>query len=78
MEAKFKIGDRIIVKESIKIYTHPQHKGQPFDIQGLEGEVVDILFTWQERPISPNYPYQVQLNPRLKVHLGEYEIAPIS
>jgi len=69
-----KVGDRISVKESIKVFNHPNHKGEAFDIQGLEGEIVAVITEWHGRPISPNYPFQIQLGEKFKVHLGDHEI----
>ncbi|AFY72457.1 Ferredoxin thioredoxin reductase variable alpha chain [Synechococcus sp. PCC 7502] len=69
-----KVGDRISVVESIKVYHHPSHKGEAFDIQGLEGEIIAIITEWHGRPISPNYPYEVKLGDKFKVHLGSHEI----
>ncbi len=73
-----KVGDRISVKESIKIYTNPSCKGEAFDIKGLEGEIVAVITEWHGRPISPNYPYQVKLGDKFKVHLGDYEMEAIA
>ena len=42
-ERVMQIGDRVRVVTSVIVYHHPQHKKQPFDLQGLEGEIVDIL-----------------------------------
>jgi Ferredoxin thioredoxin reductase variable alpha chain len=69
-----KVGDRVVVKESIQVYHHPEHKAQAFDIKGIEGEIVSIINDWQGRPISPNYPYQVKLGDKFKTHLADYEI----
>jgi hypothetical protein len=69
-----KIGDRVRVTKSIKVYTHPEHRGEAFDIEGMEGEIINIITDWHGRPISPNYPIQVQLGKKFKVHLGEPEL----
>jgi len=42
-----KVGDRIRVKESIIVYHHPENRNQPFDIKGLEGEVVGFANEWR-------------------------------
>jgi hypothetical protein len=73
-----KVGDRISVNQSIKVYNHPTSKGTAFDIKDSQGEIVAIITEWQGRPISPNYPYQVQLGDKFKVHLGEHEIELIT
>jgi Ferredoxin thioredoxin reductase variable alpha chain len=76
------IGSHVRVKNSVIVYTHPEHKSQPFDIQGLEGVVEAVFFEVQGRPISANYPYRVKFLPRFKAHLGEEELelieAPIA
>jgi hypothetical protein len=73
-----KAGDRIRVKESIKVYHHPEHKGTAFDIKGLDGEIIQVIGDWQGRPISPNYPFEVKLGAKFKAHLSEHEVEVIS
>jgi hypothetical protein len=73
-----KVGDRISVTQSIKVYNHPTSKGIAFDIKDCQGQIVAVITEWQGRPISPNYPYQVQLGDKFKVHLGEHEIELIA
>ncbi len=68
------IGDRVRVKASVMVYTHPEHRNQPFDICGTEGEVSNILNDWQGRVISPNYPYVVKFGKKFQVHLQESEL----
>ena len=55
-----KVGDRVRVIESVVVYHHPEHKGEAFDIKGLEGEVVAIVTEWKERPVSANLPIKVK------------------
>lgn len=69
-----KIGDRIRVTQNIVVYHHPQHRNQPFNLQGLEGEAIDILENWRGRDISPNFPVKVKFDSRFKAHLGHHEI----
>ncbi|MFB2878929.1 ferredoxin-thioredoxin reductase variable chain [Floridanema aerugineum] len=69
-----KIGDRIRVKQSVIVYHHPQHKGQPFDVKGLEGEIVAIIHEWQGRPVSANLPVQVKFDKKFKAHFRENEV----
>jgi len=59
-----KVGDRIRVKESIIVY-HPESRNQPFDIMGLEGEVVGLL-TNGEQTISANLPVYVQFSKKFR------------
>ncbi|AFZ53803.1 ferredoxin-thioredoxin reductase variable chain [Cyanobacterium aponinum AL20118] len=69
-----KIGDRVKVKESVIVYHHPEHKKEPFDIKGMEGELIKIVTEWQGRPVSANFPYLVQFSKKFKAHLREEEI----
>ncbi|WP_041555046.1 ferredoxin-thioredoxin reductase variable chain [Nostoc sp. PCC 7524] len=69
-----KVGDRVRVKESVVVYHHPEHRGEAFDIKGIEGEIVEIVTQWQGRPVSANLPFLVQVSKKFKVHLRENEI----
>lgn len=69
-----KIGDRVRIISSINVYHHPEHRGQAFDIKDLEGEIVHIMEDWHGRTISPNYPIQIKLGNKFKVHLGMNEL----
>ena len=73
-----KVGDRIRVKESIIVYHHPEHRSQPFDIKGLEAEVVGFANEWRGKPISANLPVCVQFSKKFKAHLRENEIEVLS
>lgn len=73
-----KVGDRIRVKESVIVYHHPEHRNQPFDIKGLEGDVLGIVNEWHGRPVSANLPVYVQFSKKFKAHLRENEVEPIS
>lgn len=68
------VGARIRVIESVVIYHHPEHRSQPLDIKGQEGEVLAIVTEWRGRPVSANFPILVKFSPKLKVHLQEFEI----
>ena len=52
-------GDRVSVTSSVVVYTHPEHRGQPFDLEGQEGQVVNVINDWKGRPISPTLPVVV-------------------
>ncbi|HEY9296969.1 MAG TPA: ferredoxin-thioredoxin reductase variable chain [Phormidium sp.] len=69
-----KIGDRIRVKQSVIVYHHPEHRGQPFDIEGLEGEIIAIIREWQGRPVSANFPVMVKFDKKFKAHFRENEV----
>ena len=72
-----KVGDRVRVTNSILVYHHPQHKSEPLNLQGLEGNIINILNDWQGRVISPNLPVIVEFEQKFKVHLRENEIEVI-
>lgn len=69
-----KTGDRIRVNKSVVVYIHPEHRGQPFDIQGHEGEIKAIVTEWNGRPVSANFPVLVQFSQKFKAHLREDEL----
>jgi hypothetical protein len=73
-----KVGDRVRVIQSVIVYHHPNHKKQPFDIKGMEGEVTAIVTDWQGRPISPNLPILVQFDKPFKAHFRESELEIVS
>ncbi len=72
-----KIGDRVRVIESVVVYHHPQNKKKPFDLKGMEGEIINIYTDWQGRPISPNLPIVVQFDKKFKAHFRENELEVI-
>ena len=72
------IGDRVRVAQSVVVYHHPEHKKQPFDIKGLEGEVVGFANRWKDKPISANFPILVRFLPKFQAHLREDELEAIS
>ncbi|MBW4650447.1 MAG: ferredoxin-thioredoxin reductase variable chain [Kastovskya adunca ATA6-11-RM4] len=69
-----KVGDRVRVTTSVIVYTHPEHRGQPFDAQGSEGEVIGIATEWHGRPVSANLPVQVRFSKKFKAHFREDEL----
>jgi hypothetical protein len=73
-----KVGDRVRIKESIQVYHHPEHKAKAFNIQAMEGEIINIIHDWQGRPISPNYPIEVKLGEKFKMHLADHELELVS
>ena len=66
-------GDQVKVSSSVVVFHHPQHRGQAFDLNGQEGEVVTVLNDWKGRPISPTLPVVVAFG-KLKVHLRADEL----
>lgn len=74
----FPVGSRVRVAASVVVYHHPEHRNQPFDIKGQEGELVGIVREWQGRPVSANFPYLVKFSPKFRAHLQEHEIEAIT
>jgi hypothetical protein len=72
-----KIGDRVRVKESVIVYHYPKQKKQPFDLKGMEGEVIAIMTEHQGRPISPNLPIVVKFDKKFKAHFQQHELETI-
>ena len=68
------VGDRVRVKETTIIYHHPEHRNEPFDLKGMEGEIIGIASEWHGKPISANFPLQVKFTPKFKAHLREVEL----
>lgn len=69
-----KAGDRVRVTTSVVVYHHPQHRQQPYDIKGMEGEIIEIVTQWQGRPISANLPILVQFDKKFKAHFRDNEL----
>jgi hypothetical protein len=67
-----KIGDRIRIKKSVMVYHHPSSLSEkkPFDIQGMEGEIVDII----GKPVTATLPIKVKFDKKFSAHLQEDEI----
>ena len=63
------------VSHSVVVYNHPQHRGTAFDMQGQQGEVVQVLTEWKGRPISPTLPVVVAFG-RFKAHFRADELSP--
>lgn len=62
------------VCRSVVVFTHPEHRGQPFDMEGQEGEVLQLLNDWKGRPISPTLPVLVAFG-RFRAHFREDELS---
>ncbi|MEI6428293.1 MAG: ferredoxin-thioredoxin reductase variable chain [Pseudanabaena sp. ELA607] len=78
MSVAMTVGTRVRIKSPLNVYHHPEHKGEAFNVEGLEGEIVAIHTTWKDRPISPNYPYEVRFMPKFVVHVGDHELEAIA
>jgi Ferredoxin thioredoxin reductase variable alpha chain len=66
-------GDQVVVSESVVVFNHPQHRGEAFDLQGQQGEVVQVLNDWKGRPISPTLPVVVAFG-RFRAHFRSDEL----
>lgn len=73
-----KVGDRVKVSQSVTVYHHPEHRNQPFDIKGEEGEVFQIIEELDGKPISANLPVVVKFGKKFRAHLREDELEVIS
>ena len=72
-----KVGDRVRVQASVVVYHNPQSKNKPFDVKGLEGEVISFATAWQGRPVSANLPVVVQFDKKFRAHFQEPELEVI-
>jgi hypothetical protein len=73
-----KIGDRIRVNQSVIVYHHPEHRNQPFDLKGEEGDILQIIHELDGKPISANLPVLVKFGKKFRAHLREDEVEVIS
>ena len=69
-------GDQVRVSSNVVVFTHPEHRGAAFDLQGQQGEVVQVLEDWKGRPISPNLPVIVAFG-RFRAHFRAEELSPL-
>jgi len=70
-------GDKVKVSSSVVVFHHPQHRGQAFDLEGQEGEVVSVLESWKGRPISPTLPVVVAFG-KFKAHMRSDELSALA
>ena len=68
-----KIGDRIRVTTSVIVYNHPQHRQEAFNLNGLEGEIENVI----DPAISASLPVKVRFEKRYAAHLRASEIEVI-
>lgn len=74
----FSVGNRVRVTQSVIVYHHPEHRNQPFDMEGQEGEVLGIVREWQGRPVSANLPYLVKFGGKFRAHFQANELELVS
>lgn len=72
------VGNRVRVTKSVVVYHHPEHRNQPFDLKGQEGEVIQVVREWHNRPVSANFPFVVKFGSKFRAHLqaNELEVTP--
>lgn len=70
-------GDQVKVSQRVVVYTHPEHRGQAFDLQGQEGVVFQVLHDWKGRPIIPTLPVVVAFG-RYKAHFRSDELEALN
>lgn len=69
-------GDQVKVNQSVVVFNHPQHRGEPFDMVGQEGEIVTVLSEWKGRPISPTLPVIVMFG-KFRAHFRSEELSTL-
>jgi hypothetical protein len=69
-------GDRVNVSSSVVVFTHPNHRGQPFDLQGQQGEVVSVIDGWKGQPVSPTLPVVVAFG-KFRAHFRADELTMV-
>ncbi|MCP9771298.1 ferredoxin-thioredoxin reductase variable chain [Synechococcus sp. Tobar12-5m-g] len=70
-------GEQVRVSQSVVVFTHPEHRGEPFDLQGQQGEVHQVLDDWKGRPISPTLPVIVAFG-RFRAHFRADELEAVT
>ncbi|TWB95079.1 ferredoxin thioredoxin reductase variable alpha subunit [Synechococcus sp. Ace-Pa] len=66
-------GEQVKVSQSVVVFTHPEHRGKPFDLLGQQGEVFRVLDDWKGRPISPTLPVIVAFG-KFRAHFRADEL----
>jgi hypothetical protein len=69
-------GDQVKVCRSVVVYNHPQHRGVGFDLEGQQGEVLQVIEDWKGRPISPTLPVVVAFG-KFRAHFRPDELATV-
>ncbi|MFN9934423.1 MAG: ferredoxin-thioredoxin reductase variable chain [Cyanobacteriota bacterium] len=69
-------GDRVKVCRSVVVFNHPQHRNSNFDLEGQEGEVLNVLTDWKGRPISPTLPVVVAFG-KYRAHFRADELEAV-
>ena len=61
------------VSRSVVVYNHPSHRNSAHDLEGEEGEVLNVLHEWKGRPISPTLPVVVAFG-KFRAHFRDDEL----
>lgn len=69
-------GDPVKVGQSVVVYTHPEHRGEAFDLEGQQGLVHQVLNDWKGRPISPTLPIVVAFG-KYRAHFRPEELTAV-
>ncbi len=69
-------GDLVTVSSNVIVYTHPEHRGEPFDLQGQQGEVVTVIDGWKGRPVSATLPVIVAFG-KFRAHFRADELTKV-
>ncbi|MEI6029546.1 MAG: ferredoxin-thioredoxin reductase variable chain [Synechococcaceae cyanobacterium ELA739] len=69
-------GDPVKVDQSVVVFTHPEHRGEAFDLLGQEGVVHQVLDSWKGRPISPTLPIVVAFG-KYRAHFRPEELTAL-
>jgi hypothetical protein len=73
----FSVGDKVRVKDSVVVYHHPAHRNQAFDLNGQEGEVLEVIKELNGKPISANFPFLVKFDTKFRAHLQAHELEKV-
>jgi hypothetical protein len=66
----------VTVSSSVIVFTHPAHRGLPFEMRGQEGEVVSVIDGWKGRTVSPTLPVVVAFG-KFRAHFRPDELTKL-
>ncbi|MCS5692135.1 ferredoxin-thioredoxin reductase variable chain [Cyanobium sp. FGCU-6] len=69
-------GDQVKVSRSVVVFNHPEHRNAAFDLEGQQGEVLNVLNDWKGRPISPTLPVVVAFG-KYRAHFRSDELEAV-
>jgi hypothetical protein len=74
--ARMQPGDQVKVSRSVVVFNHPEHRNAAFDLEGQQGEVLNVLNDWKGRPISPTLPVVVAFG-KYRAHFRSDELEAV-